>query len=324
MKDKKFDLIFELLNGSQKEVVKYIKNEHPDVEFRGGSPDTHPLRIPLFAGGNSFCVINTRKREALLRLEFRSRDYNGPFASPTRHKNFDRKFDIVHESDKEKASKIISKIKSNYSNKILPQKSCKDDINLHSPKMKSSHYAILSVMGPHAGEDSETIFSRKINDIISIGRTFWVIQSYKAKPESVQQLCQTALDNGQTPLCIFLAPSSTNGAKQTKTSSAASAFSPDQVKWLTLPKGLSPVTGNIKRASALVFDELKMIELQTIDLWQYADFIDPNLPVKTRQGVSTLCAVRQDTKKHPERMKSRFRQILAIGRLIKPYAVWLR
>lgn len=324
MENKNFELIYGCLSGSQKAVVSYLKKEHPDIQFKGGSPDTYPLRIPLFVNERSISVLNTRKREAILRLEFRSKDYNGTFASPTHHKNFDRKFDIVQQSDAEKASKIISEIKPNYIEKHLPEKNCKGDAKSQPQKTKLPRYTILSVMGPHAGEDSETIFSRKIADIASVGRTFWVIQSYKAKPETVQWLCRTACDHGQNPLCVFLAPSSANGAKQTKTSSAATAYSPDQVKWSPFPKGLSPVTGNIKRACALVFDQLTMIESETIDLWQYADFFDPSFPVKTRRGVSTLCAVRQDTHRHPERMQSRFRTILAIGRLTKPYAVWLR
>jgi hypothetical protein len=54
----------------------------------------------------------------------------------------------------------------------------------------SRSHAIISVMGPHAGEQSDTIFQRKIGDISRIGWTLWLIKSYKAKPDRVQAMCR--------------------------------------------------------------------------------------------------------------------------------------
>jgi len=77
-------------------------------------PATTNGETPLFIREKSFSVLNTRKKKAIVTLEFRSRDYDGPLATRTGHKNFDRKFDVTDPLDKLKASEIISKIKQNY------------------------------------------------------------------------------------------------------------------------------------------------------------------------------------------------------------------
>ena len=79
-----------------------------------------------------------------------------------------------------------------------------------------------------------------------------------------------------------------------------------------------------KNVYALVFDQLKLSNPVPIDLWEYRDFFEAHRPVRFRQGASTVCVAQEDMKKHPERMKSNIRQVVAIGRLAEPYAVWLR
>jgi hypothetical protein len=71
----------------------------------------------------------------------------------------------------------------------------------------------------------------------------------------------------------------------------------------------------------LVIGELTPID-QEIDLWEYLEH--PGLvPIKFRQGASTACAV--PTKDKPvDGMKSRYRRVVAIGKLIPPYGVFLR
>ena len=59
-------------------------------------------------------------------------------------------------------------------------------------KILNEKFVIISVMGPHAGESSEQIFSRKIKDIERTGNTFWMIQSYKSNPPKVQSLVKKA------------------------------------------------------------------------------------------------------------------------------------
>lgn len=186
-------------------------------------------------------------------------------------------------------------------------------------------YCIVSVIGPHAGEDSNTIFTRKIADIRNIGRTFWVVRSHKAKPDMIQRIGIDLRNKSREPLCAFIAPSSPGGAVPTKISAAAVAYSADRFKWQQFPSGLSPVTGQMSpNTCAVVFDQLWLQQSEVIDLWQYTDFFSPEKPVKIQQGASTLGVIPGDTSKHPERMKSNFRQVLAAGRLVEPFAVWLK
>ncbi|PTN32676.1 hypothetical protein [Desulfonatronum sp. SC1] len=191
--------------------------------------------------------------------------------------------------------------------------------------MNTEEYSLFSVMGPHAGESSEVIFARKIADVQNVGRTFWVVRSHKAKPDMIQAVGATVCGRSEEPLCAFLAPSSPGGALPTKTASAAVEYSTDRRRWETMPTGITPVTGKMTPSTcALVFDQLCLLTTAVVDLWQYADFFDPESPVKIRQGASTLGVTRRDTSVHPDRMKSHFRQVMAVGRLVHPFAVWLR
>jgi len=180
-------------------------------------------------------------------------------------------------------------------------------------------------MGSHAGEDSDAIFTRKIADIRSVGRTFWVVRSHKAKPDMIQTIGATVCNLSRDPLCAFLAPSSPGGAVPTKTSSAAAEYSANRSEWKTLPSGITPVTGQMTPSTcALVFDQLCLRASAVVDLWQYADFFDLKQPVRIRQGASTLGVTHAETSKHPDRMKSHLREVIAVGRLVHPFAVWLK
>ena len=91
-----------------------------------------------------------------------------------------------------------------------------------------------------------------------------------------------------------------------------------------MPIGLTPVTGKIdSEAYALIFDRLEISQGE-IDLWKYADFFDQNSPIKIYQGASTLCAVKKDMSSKSDKIKSRYRKIVAIGILCPPYGVWLK
>jgi hypothetical protein len=191
--------------------------------------------------------------------------------------------------------------------------------------METQDYNLVSVMGPHAGEDSDAIFARKIADIRNAGRTFWVVRSHKAKPDMIQTIGASVGKRSGGPLCAFLAPSSLGGAAPTKTSSAATEYSANQSEWQSLPSGITPVTGQMTPTTcALVFDQLCLQTSVVVDLWRYADFFAPEQPVRIRQGASTLGVMRGDTSMHPDRMKSHLRQVVAVGRLVHPFAAWLR
>lgn len=188
-------------------------------------------------------------------------------------------------------------------------------------KALSVPQCIISVMGDHAGEGVTEIFIRKIEDITKINRTFWLVKSPKAKPELVQKMCSR-----NSAYVIFIEPATKGGARPAISDKKATAFSENGLIWNQLPKGLGPVTGKLdSRAYALVFDKMEIInKIQKFDLWNYADFARPEKPVKMILGCSTICATKKDMKEHPERLKSRFRSIVAVARLADPYCVWIK
>ena len=184
-----------------------------------------------------------------------------------------------------------------------------------------AHECVISVMGGHAGEDEASIFGRKIGDCREIGRTFWVVKSPKARPAQVQAACSSS-----SGYVIFVEPASPGGARPTRASESATEYSRDRSSWLPLPSGIRPVTGEMAAsAAALVFDRLTTdVDDRTADLWGFADATDPDQPLRFILGRSTVCAVRKDMSRHPERMKSRYRRIVGAARLVYPYCVWVR
>ncbi len=131
----------------------------------------------------------------------------------------------------------------------------------------NGEYIVISVMGQHAGESEDEIFKRKIGDIEKIGQTFWLIKSYQAKPNMVQQICQLTKKENMEAYCFFIEASSRKAAIATKEASLAESYSIDGKTWNILPKGLSPVTGKIDgSAYALVFDQLELVHGKRIDL----------------------------------------------------------
>lgn len=184
----------------------------------------------------------------------------------------------------------------------------------------ASPHCIVSVMGPHAGEGADVIFDRKKSDIDGAGMAFWLIRSPKARPAHVQQMCSTL--PGYT---IFVEPSTRGGARPTTEAMAATEYSRDRVSWERLPIGIGPVTGKLDSgATALVFETLVTSNGGVLDLWEYSEYSDIGKPLKFALGRSTICAVRRESKAHVERMKSRYREIIAVARMKEPYCVWVR
>jgi hypothetical protein len=177
-------------------------------------------------------------------------------------------------------------------------------------------------MGPHAGESEREIFNRKTEDISRTGKTFWLNRSYRAKPIMVQRLCEEAQREKSDCFCIFIE----GGAVPIASDESAKQYSKDGLTWYDLPKGLTPVTGKIDSgAHAPVFDRLeRMNNLIYVDLWNYGEFFDQKLPLKTRQGASTICAIKKDMSAHEEKMIARWRRIVAAGKLCEPFCVYLR
>jgi hypothetical protein len=179
---------------------------------------------------------------------------------------------------------------------------------------------VLSVMGHHAGEGSDEIFNRKKTDINRFGKTFWLMRSSKARPAQVQGMCVTI-----PTYTIFVEPATKGGARPTTAKDVAKEYSDDRVLWHRLPEGLSPVTGKLDSgATALVFDMMTTDESGTLDLWEYGELSENQKPIRFVLGCSTVGSIRKDTKSHPDRMKSRYRGIVAVARLADPFCVWVR
>jgi hypothetical protein len=179
---------------------------------------------------------------------------------------------------------------------------------------------VISVMGDHAGEGADEIFNRKKVDIHRVGKTFWLIRSSKARPDQVRGMCTTI-----PAYTIFVEPATKGGARPTTAEDAAKEYSDNRVLWHRLPEGLSPVTGKLDAAAtALVFDTITTDVSGTLDLWEYGELSDTLRPLKFVLGCSTVCSVRKDTKSHPEKMRSRYRGIVAVARLADPFCVWVR
>ena len=179
---------------------------------------------------------------------------------------------------------------------------------------------VISVMGDHAGEGVGVIFHRKIVDIERVGKTLWLMKSPKARPPQVQDLCKII-----PTYAIFIEPATKGGTRPTTSCDISREYSPNRESWQKIPKGISPVTGRLDTsAAALVFDMMTTNVKGALDLWGYGDFADAQNPLKFILGCSTVCAVRKNMTSHPGRMKSRYRGIVAVARLVQPYCVWLR
>jgi len=186
------------------------------------------------------------------------------------------------------------------------------------------NYAIISIIGPHAGETEEEVLLRKREETEKTGKSFWLYKSYEAKPNDVQNFCEKALLKGDNPICIFIKPSSINGAQSTKRDEIAKEFSIDKSRWNKIQKGIL-VTGFLKNSFAMIFDKLDIIkDKYYLNLWDYSLFPLSGKAVKTRRGASTVCCVRESSQNDPTKMVSNIRRVVAVGELVKPFSVWLR
>jgi hypothetical protein len=178
---------------------------------------------------------------------------------------------------------------------------------------------VVSVIGPHANEVEDAIFKRKMDDVRSTGRTFWLVTSSKVNPLAVQEMCQPR----SVGYVVFV--ESSGRPRPTTTETAASRYSTDQRTWHQLPSGLGPVTGRLGRnAKAFIFDALELCHSEPFDIWEYGELPDGTMPLDTRIGHSTVCALKRDLSGHPKRMKRQFRSIVACARLQDPFCVWLQ
>lgn len=183
-------------------------------------------------------------------------------------------------------------------------------------------YLIVSIVGTHANEEVEEIIKRKQQEIITAGKSFWLIISNEAKVEQIQKMCKEALNEGITPYCIFINSKQSNGVKATKTNDLALSYSVDDKNYLKIPEGIK-VTGKIqKNTTGMVFENIITIPNKTINLTNFLNYNSQNKKVKLGLGRSSMCILKTKTSDFLENKNSR--EIVAIAKLKEPYAVKLR
>ena len=173
-------------------------------------------------------------------------------------------------------------------------------------------------MGPYAGESTNSIFNRKMNEIEENSYTFWHHQSNQAKPDMVQELGKEA--EGSAIKLILTSTGSRGSGGDTKKHPQARRYSTQKRgSYIPIPEPIYVETGT--RPWALVINNLVLVN-DRINLWDYSDFFSKDA-VRTRQGGSTVCAIKQSSRDDPKKMKSNIRDIVATADVIEPFSVWL-
>lgn len=185
--------------------------------------------------------------------------------------------------------------------------------------------AIISVIGTHAGCSISEIISRKQQDITQNNYALWTVCSFNSVPFIAQSFFSK---EDQIPLYLISASGASKNnplgnSKPTKLKQVARYFSTDKISWIEIPQSMY-VTGSLSHMSvhALFIKELQNCEREEeIDLRYWAG-IDQNISIRFGQGASTSCAVRLTAP--IQSMKSYSRKIIAKGKLIYPFSVYLK
>ena len=169
---------------------------------------------------------------------------------------------------------------------------------------------IISVIGPHAGEDLDYIISRKKSDIEKFGFTFWFFKK--------NYLCNDKIILEYKPTIVnFLAPKVKGTAKDTKVAKIAQQYSLDNINWVDIPLEMSSVTGNIhKNSIALMLSGLEWCNTGMF-LTYYQNVKD--LLVKLNQFSST-----QVIKEISPNISDNYRDVILTGRLYQQGFAFLR
>lgn len=188
---------------------------------------------------------------------------------------------------------------------------------------EDSKYAIISVVGTHANEKIDYIFTRKIQETKKVGKTYWAYRSALANPKAVQEFGLRASMEKSVVICLFIEASSPNAAKPTKGSEKALFISTNKKEWNKIPDD-NLITGSSHSSFALVLDKINLVNSAYIDLWKYSQQDNHGKAIRMMLGSSTVCSTKHPSKKDERKMKSRYRKLLAIGSLVFPYGVWLK
>ena len=175
---------------------------------------------------------------------------------------------------------------------------------------------ILASSGSHAKEGWQRIITRKSADIAKVNHTVWVVNSNAARPDAVQSFCN---DHGARYVLFVSRVRDANPSSGTIRDHRARDYSADGRTWALLDRGLSHVTGDIKRSTTgFWFDALEEVPSGSLDLGSFTK----------HQDRQTLTRFWPSDSAYPVQSDGRVRngnyEILAVGRLASPFAVWLR
>lgn len=195
--------------------------------------------------------------------------------------------------------------------------------------------AIIHIMGDHSGDQADDIIDYKMKDVTERGAKFtlWAQHSPRAKPDTVRAFC-SAGDDVYLYLIGNLSQRRKYSGAQTIAHVPATEYSDgDRLagKWHPVRDlGIKAVKDNpafLRKANgrALVLGQLHVLtDRPRIHFGDWAEMsADGPQVVRTYQGNHVLCAEKRDMRAL-EQMKSCERTIVAVARLVKPYAVWLR
>jgi hypothetical protein len=175
---------------------------------------------------------------------------------------------------------------------------------------------ILASAGSHAREEWRTIINRKSDDIRRVKHTVWVVNSNAARPDAVQSFCT---DSGARYVLFVSRERNAKPGPGTLRNHEAGEYSRDSTTWLALEKGLSHVTGDIKRSTTgFWFDALEDVLSGSLELESFLKLKDNQILTRFWPSDSAY-PVRRAGDVRPGNY-----QILAAGRLASPFAVWLR
>lgn len=192
-------------------------------------------------------------------------------------------------------------------------------------KACNAKYVVICVNGPYGHETETKILTRKTREIQDCKYTFWHHQSRNATPEMVQELGAMAERENEVVYFVLLKGAGGRPGEDTKKTTPATHYrvNPDG-RLFGLPRageGIYVELGTKPYALKI----RKLVEAEgEIDLWAYSKFDQQGSALVSVQGGSTMCAAKVATKaKDDTKMKSRFREIVAVAELVSPYSVWL-
>lgn len=186
--------------------------------------------------------------------------------------------------------------------------------------LKNRPNFIISVIGPHAGEDIDSIFTRKINDIKKCNYTYWICKSRAISPEIITAF--QAFNNPFELFIIFIKTANNSLGKDTNISDKAQYFK-EEDQWVSLDQKLSPLTGKMP-TNGFKLGEINVVKEKWINLNEYLEWSPEKAkngkPIQIMMGKSTLCIIKANQKTRNE-MKNSVREIVGYARLITPYCL---